>query len=370
MAPTHSPTSYLEARLRKALLAVLLILAAATSYGQGPVIRFNSYPATPFTCDQSAITGGVAPSYFDTTLNSLQVCTAGGWVTVPGTSPSFSGQTAFAGGSVTAPGLVFSIAGVPALATGLYSLDPSSLYVAANSVGIMRFASGAITMLGTHALGWAPGIGSSQDLSLYRDGAADIFAQRRTTNAQTFRVYKTWTDASNGSWVDVADLKTTADVAYMGPRANGSGSRTLPVSIGTGRKALTAAAATNIVQISIASGVQGAGGFIDYSVHANDTVDYQTRTGRVGFQIVNKGGTETCVVAGPAGNANPTEAQDGSSIAQSSASTLTYTWGVDTTPSNACNLTLNAASGLVETTLVLDYRVTITSLTTPTVTPQ
>lgn len=47
-------------------------------------------------------------------------------------------------------------------------------------------------------LGWVAGLlgSSSTDLVLLRD-AADILAQRRSTNAQTFRVYNTFTDASN-----------------------------------------------------------------------------------------------------------------------------------------------------------------------------
>jgi len=44
--------------------------------------------------------------------------------------------------------------------------------------------------------GWSAGSGGGLDTVLNRD-AADTLAQRRTTNAQTFRVYKTFTDSSN-----------------------------------------------------------------------------------------------------------------------------------------------------------------------------
>lgn len=44
-------------------------------------------------------------------------------------------------------------------------------------------------------LAWGP-IGSASDLEVWRD-AADILAQRRGTNAQAFRLYGTFTDASN-----------------------------------------------------------------------------------------------------------------------------------------------------------------------------
>ena len=59
----------------------------------------------------------------------------------------------------------------------------------------------------------------ANDLTLVRD-AADILAQRRTTNAQTFRVYNTYTDASNYergvfSWAS-NDLKIGVENAGTG----------------------------------------------------------------------------------------------------------------------------------------------------------
>ena len=56
---------------------------------------------------------------------------------------------------------------------------------------------------------------SSPDTYLYRD-AAGIFAQRNGTTAQTFRVYETYTDSSNGRWVSLE----SQSVSY---RANGTG---------------------------------------------------------------------------------------------------------------------------------------------------
>lgn len=132
-------------------------------------------------------------------------------------------------------------------------------------------------------------------------------------------------------------------------------------------KSLTAGAATNVVSISVASGSY-VGGYVDYTVNADDGTDFQAREGRVAFQAVNKAGTETAVVSGPAGNSGPTEAQDGSSPAASSG-TLTYTWDTSTSPTNGFLLRLNAASSLTETTLNIRYKVVIVS-GTATVTPQ
>jgi hypothetical protein len=59
---------------------------------------------------------------------------------------------------------------------------------------------------------------NNHDLALNRD-AADILAQRRSTNAQTHRVYGTFTDASNHRRVQLA--MSTAGVATL--RAEGAG---------------------------------------------------------------------------------------------------------------------------------------------------
>jgi hypothetical protein len=62
---------------------------------------------------------------------------------------------------------------------------------------------------------------ASVDLSLFRD-AADTLAQRRGTNAQKTRIYRTFTDASNGSWIEL-DANSNGN-AYIGTNKNGTGS--------------------------------------------------------------------------------------------------------------------------------------------------
>jgi hypothetical protein len=58
------------------------------------------------------------------------------------------------------------------------------------------------------------------DLVVRRD-AANIFAQRNGTNAQTSRLYGTFTDASNGRWLSISS--TTAGVFSIAPTGNGTG---------------------------------------------------------------------------------------------------------------------------------------------------
>jgi hypothetical protein len=63
------------------------------------------------------------------------------------------------------------------------------------------------------SLGWtSDGFHTSQDLSLFRD-AADTLAQRRGTNAQTFRVYGSFTSASVYNRLALSSTTSIATVA-------------------------------------------------------------------------------------------------------------------------------------------------------------
>jgi hypothetical protein len=64
-------------------------------------------------------------------------------------------------------------------------------------------------------------LGTSDDTVLARD-AADIFAQRRSTNAQQYNLYNTYTDSTN--WErGVFDWKTTANTLRVGTQKQGTG---------------------------------------------------------------------------------------------------------------------------------------------------
>lgn len=58
------------------------------------------------------------------------------------------------------------------------------------------------------------------DVALYRD-AANVLAQRNSTNAQKMRWYKTFTDASNGEWAEIDT--TPGSTMTIGTLANGTG---------------------------------------------------------------------------------------------------------------------------------------------------
>jgi hypothetical protein len=85
---------------------------------------------------------------------------------------------------------------------------------------------------GIAATGNPRGSGDS-DVRLYRD-AAGTFAQRNATNAQTFRVYGTYTDASN--YVRAA-LSSTSTAVTLAAETAGTGADNIPLNLtaaGTG----------------------------------------------------------------------------------------------------------------------------------------
>ena len=82
------------------------------------------------------------------------------------------------------------------------------------------YASNAgFQICGARALNFGVTIGVP-DVFVFR-GAANTLEQRNSTSAQTFRVFGTWTDASNGRWLSIA--MTTGGVASIAPTGNGTG---------------------------------------------------------------------------------------------------------------------------------------------------
>jgi hypothetical protein len=92
-----------------------------------------------------------------------------------------------------------------------------------DGLGILGSATvGQVVLPTTARLGWSatanPHDGAG-GLTLYKD-ASDILAQRRTTNVQEFRLYETWTDASNYSRLA---FRTAAGDFDIIPEALGTG---------------------------------------------------------------------------------------------------------------------------------------------------
>lgn len=87
----------------------------------------------------------------------------------------------------------------------------------------------ATNVLGVSQVGFSSALGVGADLSLVRD-AADILAQRRTTSPQTFRIYNTFTDASN---FERGFLRWNGNVLQIGTDNAGTGTaRTVGIVVG------------------------------------------------------------------------------------------------------------------------------------------
>lgn len=74
----------------------------------------------------------------------------------------------------------------------------------------------------TTGIGWASGFGATSDLRLVRDNANEL-ALRYGSSAQTFRVYNTYTDASNYRRWNLSWNTTTAIMQVVGAGTGGNG---------------------------------------------------------------------------------------------------------------------------------------------------
>lgn len=97
-------------------------------------------------------------------------------------------------GSASAPSLSF----LSESDVGFYWLASKQIGIAASGFAFVRFARDAgIILKSTCAYSWGSGDASSgADTNIFRE-AAGIIGQRNGTNAQIFRIYSTYTDASN-----------------------------------------------------------------------------------------------------------------------------------------------------------------------------
>lgn len=94
-----------------------------------------------------------------------------------------------------------------------------------------------ISGAGDNGLGFGSSVPAGGDLYLRRD-AANVLAQRRTTNAQTFRWYRTFTDASN---YERGALQTAAGQMIIAAETAGTGTDDLDLVLtpaGVGRVTL------------------------------------------------------------------------------------------------------------------------------------
>lgn len=105
-------------------------------------------------------------------------------------------------GAYNQSGLVFGTN----LNTGIYFASPWFLFSNGGAVGAGVGQNGFLAAGSSY--GFCAGGTVSSDLIITRD-AANILAQRNSTNAQTFRLYRTYTDASNYERIGFIATRTT-----------------------------------------------------------------------------------------------------------------------------------------------------------------
>ena len=131
-----------------------------------------------------------------------------------------SGQV-FSGGGITATTPAYSF--TQATTTGLYLQSTNQIGVSSGGSRVGYFASGAFWADGNFGLlNNGTGLTWNGDTSFLRE-AANTLAQRNSTNAQTFRLYNTYTDASNYERLSI-DWSTTANTATIVTQNAGTGS--------------------------------------------------------------------------------------------------------------------------------------------------
>jgi hypothetical protein len=170
-------------------------------------------------------------------------------------------------------------------------------------------------------------------------------------------------------FIHSADQSTTEYISVSAETVVGTGlirTNLGTAAIGGSKLNITEAAAQSVVRFNIAA-AEFFGATVFYMVSDSDGTDHIVRSGNIVIQGENKAATEICTIAA----GRDTEAEDGSSVAQSAALTLTYTWTMDATPTNGCDLQINAASSAGANTFDVVYNIQLmANANAVTITPQ
>jgi hypothetical protein len=179
-----------------------------------------------------------------------------------------TGQTIFQSGTAALPAIGIADTGWGSGFTGLYYTGGGLGVTYGGGAGILQFSSQGLEQNVGSYLSWTSGsVTAGVDLSLFRD-AANTLAQRRGTNAQAFRVYNTYTDASN---YERGKIEWASNVLRIGTEKAGTGTAralefqtdgTTKWTIGTAAPTLTASGGD--------AQIVGAGGDNLYLGSAND----------------------------------------------------------------------------------------------------
>lgn len=161
-------------------VSVLSVGAQGPQGIQGPAGPMPSLPGSDkqVLFNDGGVFGAAAGLVFDKTTDVLTI----------------SGRVLVGDGTVAAPSLAFA----SETTLGLFRRGTAALGYAQGGSQKLEFSGDSIQLPSTGTIRWLPGssFGVGADLFLQRD-VANVLAQRNGANAQAFRVYNTYTDASN-----------------------------------------------------------------------------------------------------------------------------------------------------------------------------
>ena len=133
----------------------------------------------------------------NTALGAYPITALAGTNYVPLAGGTMTGALTLPAGTVSAPALQFTGGGSN---TGLYLSGASELSIAVGGIQRAVVDTGGFyattTAMGMYSNTGYLSLGLSNDIRIYRDAAATL-AQRNGTTQQIFRLYNTYTDASN-----------------------------------------------------------------------------------------------------------------------------------------------------------------------------
>jgi hypothetical protein len=203
------------------------------------------------TAGGTAIVAGSAGSGTQTLTQALaQNALAAAMTIASDYSATFVGNLRLADGTSSVASLGFNNGGSYNL--GFYKAGTNSIGIISSSGVYARLGgnSNAFFMRSDAFLSWSSTTGyAAADTILLRDDA-NTLAQRNSTAAQAFRVYNTYTDASNYER-GVFDWTTTANTLTIGMQRAGTGTaRGINFVDGGGTTRLTITAGTGIVTVA------------------------------------------------------------------------------------------------------------------------
>jgi hypothetical protein len=221
----------------------------------------------PQTISGTVNSGGI-PYFNSTTQMSSSALLANNAVMLGGGAAASPKTTTTGTGVVTALGVNTNAAGGVALVN---TVPTNGNLVKWSATGLVDGGAGSSTI----TAGTTPTSGFTAGQALYSDGSltqaagsyysANASSQRNGVNAQTERVYNTYTDASNGEW-GTFDWTTTANVLTIGTQYNGTGA-SRSINIVNGAQSILDYGITHAGWVSLggAAGIAPTGGGSGYN---------------------------------------------------------------------------------------------------------